>query len=263
MMVRCFEDDNIVHVNGSIDPLRDIEVINLELVLADLESATKRKERAASKAKTGTKEAKAELGILEQLVAHLESGQAARHFDRNDEQRELLRDMHLLTDKPVLLCCNIAETDVPDGNQHSAAVQTWAKREGAGVVLVCGSIEEELAALESEDQYEMLAGYGLKEPTLNALVRECYSLLGLQSYFTAGEKEIRAWTIRRGATAPEAAGVIHSDFQKGFIRAQVYGLDDLRTYESENAIKAAGKMRSEGKDYIVHDGDIIHFLFNV
>ena len=263
MVVRCFEDDNVVHVDGSVAPLRDIEVIELELALADLESAEKRLKKAQGQAKTGNKDAKAELAVVERLVAHLGEGKTARSLGLSSEEKLLLRDLHLLTIKPVLFCCNVGESDLPDGNEHSRAVADYAEKSGAGCVLVCGALEEELAGLEGDDRTEMMAGYGLKEPTLNALTRACYDLLGLQSYFTAGETEVRAWTIRKGARAPEAAGVIHTDFEKGFIRAQVFSLDDLETHGSEAALKAAGKLRVEGKDYVVADGDIVHFLFNV
>ena len=262
MMVRCFEDENIVHVHGRIDPIGDIEVIEMELVLADLESVSKRHKRAASQAKTGQKDAKVELALVERLMAHLEEGDPVRTFVSNDEEKSLLKHFHLLTEKPVLYCCNIGEADLPHGNAYSNLVAEHAAKVGAGVVIVCGALEEELAGLEPNDQREMLEGYGLTEPTLNALARECYKILGLQSYFTAGEKEIRAWTIRKGAKAPEAAGVIHTDFEKGFIRAQVFSLDDLEKHGSEAAIKSAGKLRVEGKEYVVQDGDIMHFLFN-
>ncbi len=263
MVVRCFEDENVVHVDGTVDPLRDIEVIELELVLADLESVAKRHKRVAGQARTGAKEAKLELAIIERLIAHFEDGKPARGLEFSDEETALLKSFNLLSIKPVLFCCNVAEDDLPDGNAHSAAVVKHAQTVGAGTVLVCGAIEAELATLDPEDRAELLEGYGLKEPTLNALVRASYELLGLQSYFTAGEKEVRAWTIPKGATGPQAAGVIHTDFERGFIRAQVYSLDDLETYKSEAAIKSAGKLRIEGKEYIVQDGDIMHFLFNV
>jgi len=263
MVVRCFEDDQVVHVDGSVDPIRDIEIIELELVMADLETAQKRLKRAQGQAKTGSKEAKAELAVVERLVAHLEAGKPARSLEFTDDELAMLRDLHLITAKPELFCCNVGDGDLPDGNELSAKVAKHAEEVGAGVVLVCGSLESELSEMEPEERTEFLADYGLKEPSLNALTRACYDLLGLQSYFTAGEKEIRAWTIKKGATAPEAAGVIHTDFEKGFIRAQVFGLDDLEAHGNETAIKAAGKMRVEGRDYVVQDGDIMHFLFNV
>ncbi len=263
MVVRCFEDENVVHVDGALDPMRDIEVIELELVLADLESLGKRHKRVAGQARTGAKEAKLELAAVERLMAHFEEGKPARSLTFSDDEKPLLQAFNLLSYKPVLFCCNVGEEDLPEGNAHSAAVMAHAKKTEAGTVLVCGSIESELASLEPADRAEMLEGYGLAEPTLHALVRAAYSLLGLQSYFTAGEKEVRAWTIRKGAKGPEAAGVIHSDFERGFIRAQVYTLDALEAHKSEAAIKAAGKMRVEGKEYVLQDGDIVHFLFNV
>jgi len=263
MVVRCFDDDLVVHVDGNVDPLRDIEVISIELALADLDTIAKRHKRAAGLAKTGAKEAKDELAFIERVIATLESGQPASAVDTNDDQAVLLAGYQLLTTKPVLYCCNVGEDDVTSGNEHSAAVTAHAATVGAGTVIVCGALEAELSSLEAAELDEFLAGYGLTEPSLNALTRACYELLGLQSYFTAGEKEVRAWTIKRGATAPEAAGVIHTDFEKGFIRAQIYSLADLVQHGSEAALKANGKLRVEGRDYVVEDGDIIHFLFNV
>jgi ribosome-binding ATPase len=263
MMVRCFDDPNVIHVAGSVDPMRDIDVIELELALADVETAEKRVKKAAGAAKTGSKEGKAELALAEKVAAHLSSGKAARSLALSDAERAEVATFGLLTAKPVLYCCNVGEGDLPDGNAWSNLVKERAQREGAGVVILCGKVEAELSELAEADRGELLASYGLKEPALATLARECYRLLGLQSYFTAGEKEIRAWTIRRGALAPEAAGVIHTDFEKGFIRAQVYSLADLEKHGSEAAIKSAGKLRMEGKEYVVQDGDIMHFLFNV
>ncbi len=263
MMVRCFEDPNVVHVSGSVDPMRDIDVIELELALADVDTAEKRMKKAAGTAKTGSKEGKAELALAEKIHAHLAAGKPARTLELSDDDKKQVATFGLLTAKPVLYCCNVGEADLPAGNQWSDAVKARAAKEGAGVVVLCGKVEAELAELGEGDRAELLASYGLEEPALATLARECYRLLGLQSYFTAGEKEVRAWTIRKGATAPEAAGVIHTDFEKGFIRAQVYTLDDLDKHGSEAAIKAAGKLRMEGKEYVVQDGDIMHFLFNV
>jgi GTP-binding protein YchF len=263
MMVRCFEDPNVIHVAGSVDPMRDIEVIGLELALADLETVEKRLKKAQGAAKTGSKEGKAELVFAERIYAHLQAGKAARTLELSEDERKQISTFGLLTTKPVLYCCNVGETDLPGGNAWSDAVRTRAKAEDAGVVILCGKVEAELAELAPGDRAELLASYGLTEPALATLARECYRLLGLSSYFTAGEKEIRAWTIRKGALGPEAAGVIHTDFEKGFIRAQVYSLADLEQHGSEAAIKAAGKLRMEGKDYAVQDGDIMHFLFNV
>jgi len=263
MMVRCFEDPNVIHVSGTVDPMRDIDIIDLELALADVESAEKRLKKAAGAAKTGNKEAKIELALVEKVFNHLQAGKAARSLELSDDDRKTVSTWGLLTAKPVLYCCNVGEGDLPKGNAWSDQVRARADKEGAGVVILCGKVEAELAELAPEDRGELLASYGLTEPALATLARECYRLLGLQSYFTAGEKEVRAWTIRKGATGPEAAGVIHTDFEKGFIRAQVYSLADLEQHHSEAAIKAAGKMRIEGKEYVVQDGDIMHFLFNV
>jgi GTP-binding protein YchF len=263
MMVRCFVDPNVVHVAGGVDPMRDIDVIELELVLADAESVEKRLKKAQSAAKSGGKDAKSEVGLVEKVAAHLDAGKAARTLALTDDERALVATWGLLTAKPVLYCCNVGEEDLPAGNAWTDAVKARAATEGAGVVVLCGKIESELAGMTEEEKLELLSSYGLTEPALNALARECYRLLGLQSYFTAGEKEVRAWTIRKGALAPEAAGVIHTDFEKGFIRANVYNLADLEQYGSEAALKTAGKLRQEGKQYVVADGDIMHFLFNV
>jgi GTP-binding protein YchF len=263
MMVRCFDDPNVIHVSGSVDPMRDIDIIELELALSDVETAEKRVKKASGGAKTGNKEGKAELALAEKVLAHLSDGKAVRSLQLTDDEKKQVATFGLMTAKPVLYCCNVGETDLPKGNAWSDLVKDRAKREGAGVVVLCGKVESELAEVGEEDRAELLASYGLEEPALASLARECYRLLGLQSYFTAGEKEIRAWTIRKGAMGPEAAGVIHTDFEKGFIRAQVYSLADLEAHGSEAAIKAAGKLRMEGKEYVVQDGDIMHFLFNV
>jgi ribosome-binding ATPase len=263
MMVRCFDDPNVVHVSGSVDPMRDIDIIDLELVLADVDTADKRLKKAQASAKSGAKEAKVELALAERVHAHLSAGKPARSLPLSDDDRKQVATFGLMTAKPVLYCCNVGEGDLPAGNAWSNAVLDRAQKEGAGMVILCGKVEAELAELPESDRGELLASYGLTEPALATLARECYRLLGLQSYFTAGEKEIRAWTVKKGATAPEAAGVIHTDFEKGFIRAQVYSLPDLEKYGSEAAIKAAGKLRMEGKEYVVADGDIMHFLFNV
>ncbi len=263
MMVRCFQDENVVHVAGSVDPDRDIEIIELELVLADADTAEKRHKKAQGAAKTGAKEGKAELALVERVLAHLQAGKPARSLALTDDERREVAGWGLMTTKPVLYCCNVGEEDLPAGNAWSERVRARAAAEGAGIVILCGKIEAELAGLSDDEKQELLASYGLAEPALHSLARECYRLLGLQSYFTAGEKEIRAWTIRQGALAPEAAGVIHSDFEKGFIRANVYTLADLEQYGSEAALRAAGKLRQEGKTYVVQDGDIMHFLFNV
>lgn len=264
MMVRCFEDENVVHVDGSVDPIRDIEVIELELIMADVESVEKRLKKAQSQVKTGSAEAKAELAFVSKIHDALTDGKPARVITpENDDQARILKEMHLLSVKPILYACNVGEDELPEGNEYVERVRGKAAEEDAEVVVVCAKIEEELIGLEDEEKMEMLEAYGLEEPALNTLVRACYSLLGLQSYFTAGEKEVRAWTIKKGYTAPQAAGVIHTDFEKGFIRANIYTLDDLKQYETEAAIRSAGKLRAEGKEYVMKDGDIVHFLFNV
>jgi ribosome-binding ATPase len=263
MMVRCFDDPNVIHVSGTVDPMRDIDIIDLELALADLETAEKRLKKAQGAAKTGNKDGKAELALVEKVHAHLQAGKPARQLVLSEDEHKQVAGFGLLTTKPMLYCCNVGEADLPGGNAWSDQVRQRAAAERAGVVILCGKVESELAELPEPDRSELLGSYGLKEPALATLARECYRLLGLQSYFTAGEKEIRAWTIRKGALAPEAAGVIHTDFEKGFIRAQVYSLADLEQHHTEPAINAAGKMRMEGKEYVVADGDIMHFLFNV
>ncbi|HEY1557133.1 MAG TPA: redox-regulated ATPase YchF [Kofleriaceae bacterium] len=265
MMVRCFDDPNVIHVSGTVDPMRDIDIIDLELVLADTDTADKRLKKAQTQAKSGAKDARVELVLAERVTAHLATGKPARSLlgELSPEDRAAVATFGLMTAKPVLYCCNVGEGDLPKGNAWSDTVRARAAKEGAGVVVLCGKVEAELAELAPADRGELLAAYGLTEPALATLARECYRLLGLQSYFTAGEKEIRAWTVRKGATAPEAAGVIHTDFEKGFIRAQVYSIADLDALGNEGAIKAAGKLRMEGKEYVVQDGDIMHFLFNV
>jgi GTP-binding protein YchF len=263
MMVRCFDDPNVIHVSGSVDPMRDIDIIDLELALADVETAEKRLKKAQGAAKTGSKEGKVELALVEKVFNHLQAGKAARSLPLSDDDKKQVATWGLLTFKPVLYCCYVGEADLPAGNAWSNLVRERAVKEGAGVVILCGKVEAELAEVAEADRGELLAAYGLEEPALATLARECYRLLGLQSYFTAGEKEVRAWTIRKGALAPEAAGVIHTDFEKGFIRAQVYSVADLEQFGSEAAIKAAGKLRMEGKEYVVQDGDVMHFLFNV
>ncbi len=262
-VVRCFDDDDVVHVDGSVDPIRDIEVIELELALADLETMEKKVEKSKKLARTGNAEVKAEYAVAQKVHAHLGEGLPVRSLELSDGESKWLKSFSLMTTKPILYCCNVGDGDLPDGNDYTTLVKTRAAAEGAEVVIVSGAIEEELSDLEGEELAEMLGAYNLTEPALNKLTRACYQLLGLRSYFTAGETEIRAWTIHEGDTAPQAAGVIHGDFERGFIRANVYSVDDLREHKTEAAIKAAGKLRSEGKEYIVQDGDIMHFLFNV
>jgi GTP-binding protein YchF len=262
MVVRCFDDENVVHVSGSVDPLRDIDVINTELALADLETVEKNIQRTAKVAKSGDKQAKARLTVLESVRACLDEGRPVRSMSLDDDQRAQLRDLHLLTIKPTLYIANVAE-DGFENNPHLDAVRKLAEEEGAEVVPVCAAIEAELVELDEEEQGAFLEELGLDEPGLNRVIRAGYRLLGLQTYFTAGVKEVRAWTVPIGATAPQAAGVIHTDFEKGFIRAEVTSYEDFVACNGEQGAKEAGKLRLEGKDYVVRDGDVMHFRFNV
>jgi GTP-binding protein YchF len=261
-VVRCFEDSEVVHVEGKVSPVDDIETIDTELILADMTTVEKRLEKAVRAARGGDETEKARVKVLERVKTSLDEGLAARSVELSPEEIALIKDSHLLTIKPVLFVANVAEDEIGEDNDHVKSVRAHAAEHGAGVVVMCGSIEAELAELEEEDQLEMLEGLGIKEPALNVLVRATYSLLGMQSYFTAGVQEIRAWTVPVGATAPQAAGVIHTDFQKRFIRAEVYTLEDLETFKSEAGIREAGKLRVEGKEYIVKDGDILHIRHN-
>jgi len=266
-VVRCFENPDIVHVSGTVDPIRDVEIIELELVLADLESAERQLEKQKRAAAQRDPEAIQRVAVLEPMVALLKEGKPARSAlkDMDAAAQKLARSLGFITAKPMLYVANVDERD-PSGasNPHVARLRAWVAGHDAELVVISGAIEAEIAALESEaERREFLAGLGLQESGLARLARAAYRLLGLHSFFTAGPKEVRAWTIPVGAKAPQAAGVIHSDFERGFIRAEVYTLDDLRTYKTEAAIRAAGKLRSEGKEYVVRDGDIMHFLFNV
>ncbi len=261
-VVRCFEDDNVVHVAGRVDPVGDIEVINTELALADLETVEKALNRVSKVAKSGDKEARAKLAVLEKVRAHLDAGGLVRAMDLDDDEREHLRDLHLLTAKPTLYIANVAE-DGFENNPWLDAVRELAQKEDAEVVPVCAAIEAELAELDEDEQKAFLEEMGLDEPGLNRVIRAGYRLLGLQTYFTAGEKEVRAWTVPIGATAPQAAGVIHTDFEKGFIRAEVTSYEDFIACGGEQGAKEAGRLRLEGKDYVVQDGDVMHFRFNV
>ena len=261
-VVRCFEDDDVVHVAGKVSPLDDVEVINTELGLADLESVEKAITRQAKVAKSGDKQAKARLAVFEPLRAHLDEGKPARTLPLDDDQRALLYDLHLLTIKPTLYIANVAE-DGFDDNPQLKQVRELAASEGAQVVPVCAAIEAELSELDDEDRAEFLQELGIEEPGLNRVIRAGYGLLHLHTYFTAGEKEVRAWTVHIGASAPQAAGVIHTDFEKGFIRAEVIAYDDFIAGNGEQGAKEAGKWRLEGKDYVVQDGDVMHFRFNV
>ena len=263
-VLRCFDNPNIVHVDGSINPLRDKETIDFELQLKDLESLEKRIDKVRKAAKTGAKEAVREVEMADRLKKHLEQGLSVRGFERSEEEAEWIEDYQLLTDKPVLYVCNVDETAAKDGNDYVRQVAEMAAKEGAGVLHLAVATESDIIELETYEERQMfLDDLGLQEPGVNRVIREAYHLLKLQTYFTAGVKEVRAWTIGQGFTAPQAAGVIHSDFEKGFIRAEVIAYQDYITYKSEAAVKEAGKMRVEGKEYRVKDGDVMHFRFNV
>ncbi|TDJ30522.1 MAG: redox-regulated ATPase YchF [Gammaproteobacteria bacterium] len=261
-VVRCFEDPDIVHVSNKIDPLSDIETINTELLLADMESIARQTERATKMAKSNDKEAKDKLIFMHAIQVHVESGQSARSFEIEDQQRNWMKDLHLITAKPTLYVANVAEDGFED-NPHLDALNAFVKGEDAEVVAVCAAIEADIAELDAEDATEFLQELGLKEPGLDRVIHAGYRLLKLQTYFTAGEQEVRAWTIRVGDTAPKAAGVIHTDFEKGFIRAEVVGFDDFIAGKGEQGAKDAGRWRLEGKDYRMHEGDVVHFRFNV
>ncbi|MBP8071718.1 MAG: redox-regulated ATPase YchF [Acinetobacter sp.] len=261
-VVRCFEDENVIHVNGKIDPLDDIATINTELALADLEAVAKAITRLSKSAKSGDKEAIAIKAILEKIQPLLDEGKPARAADLDDDERRLIRGFGLMTLKPTMYIANVAE-DGFENNPHLDAVKKLAAEENAIVVPLCNQIEAEISLLEDEDRAEFLEAMGMEEPGLNVVIRAGYSLLGLQTYFTAGVQEVRAWTVKVGATAPQAAGVIHTDFEKGFIRAECVAYDDFIQYNGESGAKEAGKWRLEGKTYIVQDGDVLHFRFNV
>ncbi|MBM7840968.1 GTP-binding protein YchF [Alkalihalobacillus xiaoxiensis] len=264
-VVRCFADDNITHVSGGVNPLHDIEVINLELILADLESVDKRIGRVAKLAKSRDKEAVAELPVLEQLKETFENEKPARSIDFDEEQMKIVKQLHLLTSKPVLYVANVSEDDlVSDGdNEYVQQVKEFAAAEGSDVIVICAKIEAEIAELEGEEKEMFLEELGIEESGLDQLIRAAYSLLGLETYFTAGEQEVRAWTYRHGTKAPQAAGIIHTDFERGFIRAETVSYDDLVDAGNMVVAKERGRVRLEGKDYIVKDGDVIHFRFNV
>jgi len=263
MVVRCFEDDNVVHVSGSVDPLRDIDVINTELGLADLETVEKGINRVAKVAKSGNKEAKTQLELFEAVRAHLDGGGLVIGMQLDEKQRHALYELHLLTAKPVMYVANVRE-DGFENNPHLDAVIQRAEAEGGHqVVAVCAAIEAELVELDAADRREYLEELGFEEPGLNRVIRAGYTLLGLQTFFTAGPKEARAWTTHIGVTAPQAAGEIHTDFEKGFIRAEVIHFDDFIDCNGEQGAREAGKLRLEGKEYIVQDGDVMHFRFNV
>jgi hypothetical protein len=261
-VVRCFQDDNVIHVAGKIDPLSDIEVINTELALADMASVEKALLRASKAARTGNKDEQAKKEVLEKVFKQLDSGEPARTLALTDDEKALIRDLCLMTLKPAMYIANVQD-DGFENNPLLDKVQAMADKEGAMVVPICAAIEAEIAQLDDEEKKEFLDDLGLEEPGLNRVVRAGYKLLNLATYFTAGVKEVRAWTIPVGATAPQAAGVIHSDFEKGFIRAEVIAYQDFIDYKGEQGAKDAGKWRLEGKDYIVKDGDVVHFRFNV
>jgi GTP-binding protein YchF len=262
-VVRCFDDPNIVHVAGRVDPIADIEIIQTELCLADLGTVDKALQRYQKAAKSGNdKEAAKMVAVLGRARAVLDEGRPVRVMDLTDEERALLKPLCLITAKPAMFVGNVAE-DGFENNPFLDQLRDYAQRQGAPVVAICAKIEAELADMDDADRAEFLRELGLQEPGLNRLIRAAYQLLGLQTYFTAGEKEVRAWTIPIGATAPQAAGVIHSDFERGFIRAQTIAFEDFIRFRGEQGAKEAGKMRAEGKDYVVQDGDVIHFLFNV
>jgi len=261
-VVRCFQNDDVVHVSGKVDPLSDIEIINTELALADLEAVSRGVERNARVAKSGDKEAVARQKVLEKLQHHLDQAKPARSLAFTDDERLLIKDYNLLTLKPTMYVANVDEHGF-ENNPLLDRVSALAKEEGAEVVAVCAAMEAEIAQLDDADKAEFLKDMGLSEPGLDRVIRTGYRLLGLETYFTAGEKEVRAWTIHQGFTAPQAAGVIHTDFEKGFIRAEVVSYDDFVKYKGEAGAREAGKWRLEGKDYVVNEGDVMHFRFNV
>ncbi len=263
-VLRCFENENITHVDGTIDPVRDKETIDIELQLKDLETVEKRMEKSKKAARVGDKKEIEILDVLTRAKAHLEQGKNLREMDLSDEEKEILEEIHPITFKPVLYLCNVDESAVKNGNAHVDAVMEAVKNEKAEVLVLAAQIEADIMELETYDERQIfLDELGLDEPGVNRLIRSAYSLLELQTYFTAGVKEVRAWTIQKGSTAPQAAGVIHTDFEKGFIRAEVISYDNFVQYGSESKAREAGKLSVEGKAYVVKDGDVMHFLFNV
>jgi len=262
-VVRCFEDDDVVHVDGRVDPLSDVETINTELILADVDSVDKGMLRYQKVARSGDKEALANIDLLEKLAAHLNEGNPARSFDVDEDQRKMVRDLHLITAKPMMYIANVDEDALQDSSELADRLAALAAKEKAQFVTVCAQIEAEIIQLEDDERDEFLADLNLTEPGLNRVIRAGYELLGLQTYFTAGPKEARAWTVRVGATGPQAAGVIHTDFEKGFIRAEVIAFQDYIDGNGEQGAKDAGKWRLEGKEYIMIEADVVHFRFNV
>ncbi|MGM0883942.1 MAG: redox-regulated ATPase YchF [Bacillota bacterium] len=264
-VVRCFQDENITHVSGKVDPISDIQVINLELILADIDSVDKKIERSRKNLKSGDKKIAQEVEVLERIKEALYNDQPARSLELSDDEKLLVRDLHLLTMKPVLYAANVSESEVADtdGNEYVQKVREFAAQENAEVVPISAKVESEIAELEGEDKEMFLEELGMSESGLNRLIRAAYKLLGLYTYFTAGVQEVRAWTIRNGTKAPQAAGVIHTDFERGFIRAEVVSYSDLVAAGSMVAAREKGQVRLEGKDYVVRDGDVMHFRFNV
>ncbi|MDO4642957.1 MAG: redox-regulated ATPase YchF [Cardiobacteriaceae bacterium] len=262
-VVRCFDNEDVVHVAGKIDPLADIQVIESELILADMASLEKAQQRLVRVAKGGDKDAKLKLEIIARLTPHLENGELARTMDMSVDERKVIRDLFLLTMKPIMYVANVDEEHINGDNDYVLIVRNKAAETGAVVVTVCAAIEAELSQLSPDERTDLLTGYGLEEPGLNRVIRTGYDLLGLGTFFTAGVKEVRAWTMPQNATAPQAAGVIHTDFERGFIRAEVIAYEDFIRYQGEAGAKDAGKWRLEGKDYLVQEGDVIHFRFNV
>jgi GTP-binding protein YchF len=262
-VVRCFDDDNVVHVNGRVSPADDIEVINTELALADLDTVEKKIQRAEKMARSGDKKAKDEVEFYNRVKARLEKVEKLQGVVESDDEKIWMRELHLLSDKPVLYAANVAEDDLEGTHPFVAQVKAIAEAEGARVVVICGKLEAEISELDGDEKQAFLEDMGLQEPGLDRLIRSGYELLGLITYFTAGVKEVRAWTIVKGTKAPGAAGVIHSDFEKGFIRAEVIAFNDYIACNGETGAKEKGLMRLEGKDYVVKDGDVMHFRFNV
>lgn len=262
-VVRCFDDENVIHVEGDVNPTRDVHIIEDELILKDLESVEKRLESLKRDAKSGDKEDLKRMEVVQRLKEHLENGNAARTFDAKEEEQQAYRELFLLSDKPVLYACNVSEDDLDSGNQWVDEVQEIADRFNDEVVTFCAKIEEEIAELDEDEKQAFLEELGVESGGLERLIRAAYKELGLITYFTTGPKETRAWTVRKGAKAPEAAGVIHSDFERGFIRAETVSYEKYKELGSEKAVKNAGEMRQEGKDYVVQDGDVMLFRFNV
>ncbi|KHE69283.1 redox-regulated ATPase YchF, partial [Halobacillus sp. BBL2006] len=263
-VVRAFEDENITHVSGQVDPITDIETINLELILADLETVSKRMDRVAKMARQKDKEAVAEYNVLEKLKDSLEAETPARAVEFSDDQRKIVKGLHLLTSKPILYVANVSEDEIGEAdNDKVKQIRDFAAKENAEVIVVCAKIESEIAELDGDEKEEFLEDLGIEESGLDQLIKATYNLLGLATYFTAGEQEVRAWTFKEGMTAPQAAGIIHTDFERGFIRAETVSYEDLVDAGSMGVARDRGRVRLEGKEYLVRDGDVIHFRFNV